>query len=321
MKFRLLIGAVLAGLAMTDTASAASRAQELDVSTAIEENGSTSERFSARGGSGGEVGAGKRSRAPFARTIVHRIARTNGARRLLDVALKDDETLAWTMWHLCDRFALETSLARSLPARHQQITGLHDLTWLWTRTPLVQGASRLGLDEANYFYRLVTSLERPRVAEIGRFMGGTTFLLAAAGAEVLSLDIDNLGTQAEFDAELEYALGRYGLADRVKLELGDSRRYPVEPASFDVVYLDGSYSYEDRVSDFANWWPAVVPGGHLIVHGIERDDVRWPVLERTWAGNERFRAELAHRSDGEIAPDAPESLTDLVKHSRSSEAI
>jgi Methyltransferase domain len=316
MKVRLLIGVGLTGLALTGTASTASQAKEIDVSKAIEENGSTSGRPSEGRGAGGA----RRRLMPVARAVVHRIARTHGARRLLDVALKDDETLAWTMWHLCDRFVLETSLARRLPARHHEITGLHDLTWLWSRTPLVQGASRLGLDEASYFYRLVTSLERPRVAEIGRFKGGTTFLLAAAGAEVFSLDIDNLGTQAEFDAELETALRRYGLADRVKLELGDSRTYPVEPMSFDVVFLDGAYSYEDRGSDFANWWPGVVPGGHLIVHGIERDDVRWPFLERFWAGNERFRAELAHRSDGEVAPDAPGSLTDLVKRSRSSEA-
>jgi Methyltransferase domain len=253
---------------------------------------------------------------PLAREIVHRLARTNAARRLAHVALEDDQTLAWTMWHLCDRFVLETSLEGSLPARHDQIRGFEDLTWLWSRSPLVQGASRLGLREASYFYRLVTSFERPRVAEIGRFKGGTTFLFAAAGAEVFSLDIDNLGTQAAFDAELDRALRRYGLADRVRLELGDSRTYPVEPESFDVVFLDGGYTYENRQSDFATWWPAVVPGGHLIVHGIERADVRWPVLERNWAGDARCRAELAHRADGQVAPDAPESLTDLVRHPR-----
>ena len=319
MKLRLLVGAVLGGLTLTTTAPAAGRARETDVSIAIEEPASTLGRSSAQPGYSGGVARRRRRLMPLARAIVHRAAHTNAARRLLDVALKDEETLAWTVWHLCDRLVLETSLAGSLPARHDQIGGFEDLTWLFSRSPLVQGASRLGLREASYFYRLVTSLERPRVAEVGRFKGGTTFLFAAAGAEVFSLDIDNLGTQAAFDAELDRALRRYGLADRVRLGLGDSRTYPVEPESFDVVYLDGAYTYEERQADFATWWPAVVPGGHLIVHGIERDDVRWPVLERSWAGDTRFRAELAHRADGEVASDAPGSFTDLVKRPRSSE--
>jgi len=256
---------------------------------------------------------------PVARSIVHRNARTNAGRRLLDVALKDDETLAWIMWHLCDRSVLETSLEGSLPRRDGQIRGFHDLTWLYSRSPLVQGASRIELHEAAYLYDLATSLERPRVAEISRFKGGTTFLLAAAGADVLSLDLQS-GMQAGFDSELERALRRYGLADRVRLEVGDSHTYPVEPASFDVVFLDGAYTYEARQSDFATWWPAVVPGGHFIVHSIERGDVRWPVLERTWAGDTRFRAELAQRTDGDVAPDAPESFTDLVKRPPAGEA-
>src|SRR5262245_23928544 len=121
MKLRLLVGFGLAGLALTTTAPAADRAQETEVSIAIEEPASTLGRSSAQRGSSGHVARRRPRLTPLARAIVHRVVRTNAARRLLDVALKDDETLAWTMWHLCDRLVLETSLEGSLPARDDQI--------------------------------------------------------------------------------------------------------------------------------------------------------------------------------------------------------
>ena len=92
------------------------------------------------------------------------------------------------------------------------------------------------------------------VVEIGRFKGGSTFLLAAAlrsRAALWSYDIhvvhDAAFTGAELDAELSAALARYDLDGSVHLVVGDSRVAEPPNASVRLLFIDGDHSYEGVV--------------------------------------------------------------------------
>jgi predicted O-methyltransferase YrrM len=178
---------------------------------------------------------------------------------------------------------------------------------------LNQGLSRLRLDEATYLYRLVRSLERPRVAELGRYKGGTTFLFAAAGAQVTSIDI-SAERQRDFDPQLLRALERFDLDDLVEVVVADSHTYPVEERRFELVFCDADYSYEGMRMDFEHWWPALVPAGHLIFHLVDPLDAIWPALAERFLPGWRLADELlVGRPDTLWPQNAPGGFAHLVK--------
>jgi predicted O-methyltransferase YrrM len=150
----------------------------------------------------------------------------------------------------------------------QRLGGFEDLAFLFSSTILAHGIASLRLDEAAYLYRLVRD-ERPRViAEVGRFRGGSTLLLAAAGdAVVHSYDIAvRQGHDgSELDRELRSALERYGIADRVFLHV-ESSLTAKPPQDIDVLFVDGDHSDEGVRADFSRWTPCVRAGGHVLLH-------------------------------------------------------
>jgi predicted O-methyltransferase YrrM len=171
---------------------------------------------------------------------------------------------------LADRITRESTFDR-LPG---SVDRFEDCLGLFSWNQLNHGVSRLMLDEAGYLYRLVRELERPRVAELGRYRGGTTFMLAAAGADVLSIDKDI--SVARFDEALIAALERHGLRDHVTLKIADSQTYPVAPSSLDLVFVDADHSYDGARADVRRWLPGLVSGGHLLMHDAVRPDPPTP---------------------------------------------
>ncbi len=151
------------------------------------------------------------------------------------------------------------------------IAGFEDLAFLFSSTILAHGIASLRLDEAVLLYRHVRD-EQPRtVVEIGRFRGGSTFLIASAlrtGGVVHSYDLETRQGHdgQELDAQLTAALARYGLAERVRLHLADSRSAepPAEP--IDLLFVDGDHREEGVRTDFERWAPLLAPGGHLLFH-------------------------------------------------------
>jgi SAM-dependent methyltransferase len=246
------------------------------------------------------------------RAFLTRLARTSFGRAVLAAVLKDDEVLAWTVWHLSDRLCGEASFDDAAPIAVGRIDGFEDLHWLYSSNALNQRLSRLAFDEGAYLYRLVCGLDAPRVAELGRYKGGTTFLLAAAGATVTSLDV-RAEQQDGFDPALRQTLARFDLAGRVELVVADSHTYPVPDAHFDVVLVDGDITYEGMKADVENWWPGLATRGHLILHLVDPNEVRWRVLADRFKPLWGLADEIAQRPGARRVSSAPPSLAHVVK--------
>ena len=231
--------------------------------------------------------------------------------RAVRVALADDVVLTRALNELSDRVADGSDLDRSAPDELVRPTDFSDCHWLLSPSVIDHGSARLMLDEAAHLWNVVRSLEEPRVAEIGRFHGGTCFLLVAAGGFVLSVDIDP-GVEP-YDRKLLDVLSRCGLSERVDLRVADSRALEIEPESLDVVFVDGDHSYEGASADVEHWWPALRVGGHLVMH-----DGKHPVPARPWAnpwkidGSCRVADEVRTRDDVVDVP-APGTLVHVVK--------
>ncbi len=155
-----------------------------------------------------------------------------------------------------------------------RLEGFEDLAFLFSSNQLSHGIASLQLDEAALLYGLARRVEPgAAVAEIGRFKGGTTLMLASAlppGAELWSYDL-HVALRADMsgprlDAELRTALERYGLTDRVHLVVGDSRTAEPPPRACAVVFVDGDHTYEGARADYERWRELVAPAGHLLFH-------------------------------------------------------
>ncbi len=146
------------------------------------------------------------------------------------------------------------------------IQGFEDCYWLFSSSELNFGLSQLQFDEAACIFRLVREYADPHVIELGRYKGGTTFLLAAAGARVRSLEID-AEIERRFRPALFRALDRFGLADRVDAETGDAYTCAVDAGTSELVLVHCSPRTHEQVRSLVDrWWPAIRPGGGIILH-------------------------------------------------------
>jgi predicted O-methyltransferase YrrM len=207
-------------------------------------------------------------RAP--QRVVRRLARTAAGERVLwSLARSDPELFIEAMGPRLNR-APRLGNVETWP---ETLDGFDDLAFLFASTPLNHGIVSLAVDEAAYLYRIVRGLDRANIAEIGRYKGGSTLLIAAAmdsESTLWSYDLHvklmTVELGPEIDAEIERALERYGLADRVHLIVGDSKLVDPPAADFQLVFVDGDHSYEGVRGDYLNWRPALRPGGHLLFH-------------------------------------------------------
>jgi hypothetical protein len=168
----------------------------------------------------------------------------------------------------------------------ESIDGFEDCYWLFSSNELNLGISQLRFDDAAYLYHHVRDLDHPRVAELGRYKGGTTFLLAAAGALVLSLELDR-SIHSTYTEPMFHTLQHFGLSDRVDARLGDALTYDYGSNSFDLVLVHCSPpSYEITRKIVEHWWPAVSVGGHLVMHTSE-----------FLPGEEKFVKEMSFTAD------------------------
>jgi predicted O-methyltransferase YrrM len=189
---------------------------------------------------------------------VHIAGRTSIGRNLVHAAVIGDPR--------DNRF----TTVRWLPDR---IEGFEDILFLFSSNQLNHGVISQELDEAALIYRLARGRSDVTVVDIGRFKGGSTFLLAAAvgeGSCVWSYDVhvahDARYTGAELDRELLEALRRYGLDSKVQLVVADSRTVEPPPRPVDLILIDGDHSYLAVRSDWEHWQPHLAPGADVLFH-------------------------------------------------------
>jgi predicted O-methyltransferase YrrM len=227
------------------------------------------------------------------------VARSHLGARALAIALEDPEVLRVTLNRLSDDIAAQGFVNEALPRELDRIEGFEDCVWLLSSNVLNHYAARLMVGEASHLYSMVRRHEgTPRVVEIGRYRGGTALLLAAAGGNVLSIDVNE--QLRESDQSLRSALSRIGLEGRVEVVFADSTTYPVETGAIDIVFVDGDHRYEAVSRDVAHWVPALRRGGILLLH-----DAKWLEPSRPWnrppdaavLGVHRLVEELRRRSD------------------------
>lgn len=130
--------------------------------------------------------------------------------------------------------------------------------------PLNRGLIRMDIDEAMLLYRSVAALHNPVGVEVGRNMGGSTFLLAQAvkNGKIHSIDI-----APKDDVGLSHGLRHAGLLSKVELIVGDANEVEVG-GTFDFAFIDGDHSYESAKKDMERWAPRVKIGGLVIFHDM-----------------------------------------------------
>lgn len=174
------------------------------------------------------------------------------------------------------------------------IEGFEDLAFLFSSTVLSHGIASLAFDEAAYLYSLVRRAQPSTVVELGRYRGGSTLLIASALDRGVVHSYDLATRQGrpgeELDRQLTEALDRYGLAERVRLHVADSRTAEPPHEVIDVLFVDGDHSEEGVRADFAHWSPRLSPQGDVLFHDAVAAADFSP---RHAAGPARVAAELA----------------------------
>jgi predicted O-methyltransferase YrrM len=205
------------------------------------------------------------------REILRWVAATGPGRRAVEAAIRNDPSLAVEP---LGAVATREALFHAVPEWPETLGGFEDLSFLFTSGQLNMGVALLTFDEAALLYRTARSLPGDATAvEVGRFKGGSTFLIAAAmpqDAVLWSYDLHVKLTGElsgeRLDAQLAGALERYGLLDRVRLVVGDSRTADAPPEPCDLIFLDGDHTYEGVRADYERWRAHLRPGGHLLLH-------------------------------------------------------
>ena len=108
----------------------------------------------------------------------------------------------------------------------------------------------------------------PRIAEVGTAAAWTTCCLALAqpGRVVHSWDV-------ETHPERERYLSLLSAEQRARIQLHDrpGGLGPADPPPVDAVFIDSSHEYDETVSTFRTWEPAVTPGGIVAFHDWQDD--------------------------------------------------
>ena len=147
------------------------------------------------------------------------------------------------------------------------------------------GLMRMDPWEIEYLFALGTRA-KVSILETGRCYGGSTFLLSCANRQVPIRSID---IAPQDDDRLRSIFSQVGVGENVEIIVGDSQRgeYP-EIGDIDLLFIDGDHSFEGCAADLEQWYPRVVPGGHIVLHDCYFGS---PVQEATIAFLERHDLE------------------------------
>jgi predicted O-methyltransferase YrrM len=122
---------------------------------------------------------------------------------------------------------------------------------------------RLDPWEGEYLFMLAQLAGRG-IVEVGRFQGGSTFLLSCANRSVPIWSID---LAPKDDDRLRRMFEENQTGDNVQLLIGDSHTESFSTiGEYDLLFIDGDHTRQGCLADLQNFVPRLAPGGHLAVH-------------------------------------------------------
>ncbi|MCC6920794.1 MAG: class I SAM-dependent methyltransferase [Alphaproteobacteria bacterium] len=135
--------------------------------------------------------------------------------------------------------------------------------FLAAKAEIPQEFIRLDPWEGEYLF-IVAERAKQGIVEIGRFNGGSTFLMGCANPRVPIWSVD---IAPQDDERLKKVLAKAKIEADIRLIVGDSqnKRYP-EVGLFDVLFIDGDHSYDGCMRDMKNWYDLLAPGGSVLLH-------------------------------------------------------
>jgi predicted O-methyltransferase YrrM len=102
------------------------------------------------------------------------------------------------------------------------------------------------------------------ILEIGRYNGGSTFLLSCANRAVAVHSID---IAPQNDDQLRQFFDQHQVGRNVSLIVGESQNTRYDSiGQIDLLFIDGDHSYEGCAADIKNWYDALVRGGVMVFH-------------------------------------------------------
>ena len=185
------------------------------------------------------------------------------------------------------------------------LEGFEDLTWLFTCDSRNRGLIRQGFNEAALLWKAVKATSG-NILEIGRNLGGSTVLLAAAAeADRWIYSVDSRSNE---DRACKQFLERPANRERVHLLVANSRM-PLPNLRFGLLFVDGDHTFEGVLADVIAHWTALGssdqrPALAAFHDAVPNQNFKWRdadrKFKRSWI---RWRNKFRKRQKPEIAPD------------------
>jgi len=116
--------------------------------------------------------------------------------------------------------------------------------------------------EVQYLFAVARRVKHGAV-EVGRYRGGSTFVLACAIPEA---PIHSVDIKPQDDNALSQIFKRHRVGGNVRLIVGDGKQKRDDVGEIDLLFIDGDHSYGGCMGDILAWYDNLLPNGHLVFH-------------------------------------------------------
>lgn len=180
----------------------------------------------------------------------------------------DDVMQALRKYHRAENCNLQTLDPKRVP---NKVSGFEDLSYLFASAQANRGVIAQDFDEAAYIWSVVTKNKPSKILEIGRWLGGSTILLASAQNQyakehdkLISVDLKVKEPNYAKDDLIKSHLQKLGLS-HYELNIANSNTFDPK-SSIDFAFIDGDHSYEGVKNDFINVMKYAEPNTDIMFH-------------------------------------------------------